>query len=393
MQLGKMYWVIDADIKGFFDAVDHGALCEIMQDRITEKKVLKLVWKFLKAGVMEDGVYRHSTLGTPQGGIVSPLLANVYLHELDKWTEQWTEVSDAEKRRRWDQGKGTWKYVRYADDFLMYTNGTRDRAEEMLERVDDFVTEELNLTLSAKKTEIVHAEDGFEFLGYRFQKKPDTQGIKTTIQKDAMMDIKEKINAAMDGETDVSVRAKLKALNAVLRGWGNYYKFATDVSQDLASIGKYAWDSVTHWLAEKYKCSRSQLRTEVESFNPLRINGVTLELFERASSTYRGAPMDKKHPYLDGERKTLDVIPEDEPWLANAEWRTGYGDQRFEALKRDDWTCQKCGTDLNRENAEVHHKKAHTGYDSDEEANRSSNLVSLCVRCHRHTESNRALAE
>jgi len=393
MQLGKMYWVIDADIKGFFDAVDHGTLGEIMQDRITDRKVLKLVWKFLKAGVMEDGVYRHSILGTPQGGIVSPLLANIYLHELDNWAKKWTEIPKAERQRRWGRGKGTWRYVRYADDFLMYTNGTKERAEEMVERVEGFVSGELNLTLSAKKTEIVHAEDGFEFLGYQFQKKPDTRGVGTTIPKEAMVDIKEKIDTATKGETDVSVRVKLKALNAVLRGWGNYYKFATDVSQDLYSIGSYAWHRVTHWLAEKYKCSRKQLRTKVESFAPLRINGVTLESFKRETSTYRGSPTDKDHPYLDGERKVLDLIPKEEPWLANAEMRTGYQDQRFDALERDDWTCQKCSTDLDRENAEVHHKKALTGYDSDKDANRLSNLVSLCVKCHEHVESNRVYAE
>jgi group II intron reverse transcriptase/maturase len=251
MQVGKMYWVIDADIKGFFDAVDHGTLGNIMQDRITDRKVLKLVWGFLKAGVMEDGIFRHSMLGTPQGGIVSPLLANIYLNELDQWAKRWTETSSADKQKRWRKGKGNWRFVRYADDFLMYTNGTKGRAEEMLGRVGDFVSKELNLTLSAKKTEIVHAEDGFEFLGYRFQKKPDSQGVKTTVPKEAMADIREKIDAATDGDTDVSVRAKMKALNAVLRGWSNYYRYATDVSKDLYSIETYAWGRTSQVVSNK----------------------------------------------------------------------------------------------------------------------------------------------
>jgi group II intron reverse transcriptase/maturase len=393
MQAGKMYWVIDADIKGFFDAVDHGTLGKIMQDRITDRKVLKLIWEFLKAGVMEDGIFRHSMLGTPQGGIVSPLLANIYLNELDQWAKQWTEISPVERQRRWRKGKGNWRYVRYADDFLMYTNGAKGRAEKMLGRVDDFVSEELNLTLSAKKTEIVHAEDGFEFLGYRFQKKPDSQGVKTTVPKEAMADIKGKIDAATDGDTDVSVRAKIKALNAVLRGWSNYYKYATDVSKDLYSIESYAWDRTSRWLAKKFNCSKKGLRTKVESFTPLRANGVTLEHFEGKTSTYRASPMDKDHPYLEGEPQVLDIIPEDEPWLANEEGRTGYRDRRFEALERDDWTCQKCATDLYRKNAHVHHKKARTGYGNGKEADSLSNLLSLCAKCHEHTESNRAHAE
>lgn len=290
MQAGKMYWVIDADIKGFFDAVDHGTLGKIMQDRITDRKVLKLIWEFLKAGVMEDGIFRHSMLGTPQGGIVSPLLANIYLNELDQWAKQWTEISPVERQRRWRKGKGNWRYVRYADDFLMYTNGAKGRAEKMLGRVDDFVSEELNLTLSAKKTEIVHAEDGFEFLGYRFQKKPDSQGVKTTVPKEAMADIKGKIDAATDGDTDVSVRAKIKALNAVLRGWSNYYKYATDVSKDLYSIESYAWDRTSRWLAKKFNCSKKGLRTKVESFTPLRANGVTLEHFRGKNLDVQSVP-------------------------------------------------------------------------------------------------------
>ncbi|MCS4044890.1 group II intron reverse transcriptase/maturase, partial [Salinibacter ruber] len=88
----KMQWVIDADVKGFFDNVDHGILCETIQDRITDRKMLHLIWDFLKSGVMEDGIFRHSTLGTPQGGIVSPVLANIYLNELDQWAKQWTNL-------------------------------------------------------------------------------------------------------------------------------------------------------------------------------------------------------------------------------------------------------------------------------------------------------------
>jgi retron-type reverse transcriptase len=102
----KYFWVIDADVKGFFDNVDHQRLEQIVQNRIEDQKIRDLIWEFLKAGIMEEGTYRHSTIGTPQGGIVSPLLANVYLNELDQWAERFTEIPGKEKRRRRRKGKG-----------------------------------------------------------------------------------------------------------------------------------------------------------------------------------------------------------------------------------------------------------------------------------------------
>jgi len=387
-------WVIDADIKGFFDNVDHGKMGKIIQDRITDRKVLKLIWKFLKSGVMENGTYRHSTLGTPQGGIVSPLLANVYLNELDQWAKAWTETSPTENKRRKRRGRGHWVHVRYADDFLMLTRGAKRFAEEMRDRVGKFVNEELNLTLSEKKTDLTHAEDGIEFLGYELQKIDGSWGIQTGVPKKAVVDVKEKIDAATKGDTDVSVKAKMKALNAVLRGWAEYYKYANDASSALSKVENYSWHRVTHWLGEKFECSRRRLISrKVERKRPLTINGISLEHIGDKSAKYTESPMNKDHPYLEGEPEILDIIPEDDPWLANVEDRTGFKDRRFDALQRDEWMCQRCGTDLNRRNAEVHHKRARTGYENHEDADRLGNLVSLCVECHKQIESNRTYAE
>jgi hypothetical protein len=86
----KMFWVIDADIEGFFDNLDHQRLEQVLQDRTRDRKLRDLIWVFLKAGVMEEGTYRHFTTGTPQGGIVSPVLANIYLDGLDQWARRFT---------------------------------------------------------------------------------------------------------------------------------------------------------------------------------------------------------------------------------------------------------------------------------------------------------------
>lgn len=389
----KMMWVIDADVKGFFDNVNHYTMMNILRDRITDESVRDVIWKFLKAGIMEEGKYRHSTLGTPQGGIISPLLANIYLNELDQWAKKWTDLTSYEKDRRRENGKGNWHYVRYADDFLFLTNGVKEKAEGMKERIGDFVEEELDLTLSAKKTELVHLNDGLEYLGYRIERKANTGGTRRTIPKEAERDLKDKVIAATKGNTDVSVRAKFKALNAVLRGWSNYYKFATDAAKVFSDLDTFVWHRVTHWLAEKYKCSRGYLWDNIlENSSPLRANGMTLYTMAGDSSTYRKSPTDKGHPYLEGEVNILDIIPGDEPWLANREERRGWRDKRWDALERDDWTCQECGKELYRDTAEVHHKRPDTGYQKPEDSNRLKNLVSLCVECHQDKESNRGFA-
>lgn len=244
----NMMWVIDADIEGFFDNVDHRRLIQIMKDRITDEKLLSLVWKFLKAGVMEEGNFQESAIGTPQGGIVSPVLANIYLNELDQWVKKWTELTRREHDLRRAHGKGAWHYARYADDFLFQTSGTKDRAKKMLGRLEDFLEEELHLTLSEKKTEIVHANDGFHFLGFYLERDKETRGVRKHVPKEAKRDVRDKVKAVTNGDTQVSSRAKIMALNYVLRGWANYYKYAEDATKVLPEIHHFAWHGCVNYV-------------------------------------------------------------------------------------------------------------------------------------------------
>jgi group II intron reverse transcriptase/maturase len=385
-------WVLDLDIKGYFDNVDHGMLCEILQDRITDRKVLKLVWDFLKAGIMEDGKYRHSMLGTPQGVIVSPLLANVYLNELDQWVKKWTERTIDEGRKKWKRGKGNWHYVRYADDFLLLTNGGKGRAEKMMERVENFVSEELNLKLSEEKSELIHAEDGFSFLGYDLKIKTETGGVQRTVPKEAKRDVVAKVRSATNGNTDVSIRTKMKAVDAVLRGWANYYKYATDAWMVFNSVQHETWHEMTHWMAEKLKCNRGELiGRELDSIDPLTINGVSMTKIVEMS-TIRTVSVDRHdHPYLEGGNTEWEELPPEEPWDANEEGRTGWEDARWKALERENWNCQLCGRDLEGRSAHVHHKRAREGQ-GEKDADRLENLESLCAECHRKVESKREYA-
>lgn len=381
-------WVLDLEIKGYFDNVDHGTLGKILQDRITDRKILKLVWKILKSGIMDEGKYQQSMIGTPQGGIISPLLANIYLNELDQWVKDWTNLSKREGTQRRNSGKGTWRYVRYADDFLLLTNGRKEYAETMMERVEDFLQEELKLDLNRDKSEITHAEDGLEFLGYYLKSKTDTGGTKRHIPKDAVHDIRTKIRKATDGPTDVSIRAKLKAINAVVTGWANYYKYATNAGQVFSKVQYFMGPRIVEWISNKMNTSKRKVWAKTDNEYPLDINGVRMTYLPDMRGKRRLSPHRHGHPYLSGNDQTTQDIPSTDPWLATAEQRTGWLDQRYKALDRDNYECQVCGSDLDLSDP-VHHIRPYNAQ-SDTAANRLENLKSLCEPCHKRIESNKA---
>ena len=247
--------------------MDHTTLLQILQDRITDEKVQQLIWDTLKAGVKENGSVHVTGKGTPQGGVVSPLLANVYLNELDHWIRQWTDKTQNERRRRRRRGKGAWQQVRYADDFLILflivTNGPKHHAERMMERVEEYLDEQLKLGLSEKKSELTHAQDGLSFLGYDMRACTDTGGCKMYVPKKAKEHIRRRIREATGGPTDVSPHLKIRAINRVVRGWAGYYQYCyqycTDTARVFSAIGKLLWEETTGWLCKKYKCSRKRL--------------------------------------------------------------------------------------------------------------------------------------
>jgi RNA-directed DNA polymerase len=172
-------WVFEGDITACFDEIDHTALMGRVRRRIGDKRVLALIKAFLKAGILsEDQVHRESNTGTPQGGILSPLLANIALEVLDEhFAQVWAAISptrvDRSRRRR--HGLPVYRLVRYADDFVVLVSGTREHAEALRDQVGD-VLAPMGLRLSPEKTTVVHIDDGFDFLGFRIQRhrKPGT---------------------------------------------------------------------------------------------------------------------------------------------------------------------------------------------------------------------------
>lgn len=148
----KYYWVIEGDIQAAFDSIHHQILLKLMAKRIADNRLLKLVESFLKAGIMEGRLFKHTKIGTPQGGICSPLLANIYLHQLDLyWWQKYGNLDRKEKERRRTRHQGNCALIRYADDWLLLTNGSKAEAMRLKEEFSIFLKEELQLESRQKK--------------------------------------------------------------------------------------------------------------------------------------------------------------------------------------------------------------------------------------------------
>ena len=191
-------WVVDADIASFFDEIGYDVAMSRIRARIADGRVLDLFEAFLKAGVMEGGVVTVPKAGTPQGGVISPWIANLVLDDLDKAIEA--------------QG---WRHVRYADDFVVLCR-SREEAEHALAHVKE-VLGNLQLSLQETKTRLTDFQEGFEFLGFRFRYYH--LGIGTQ----AIERFKDKVRTLTRRQQGRNVDAVLADLNPVLRGWARYF--------------------------------------------------------------------------------------------------------------------------------------------------------------------------
>lgn len=382
------HWVLDLDVKGYFDNVDHITLMYIIKNRVTDKDVQQLIWDTLKAGVKEDGTVHATGKGTPQGGIVSPLLANIYLNELDQWVKHWTEESQAERKRRKRRGKGSYSYIRYADDFIILTNAPRHHAERMKERVEDFLDDKLCLELSEEKSSITHAQDGINFLGYNMEACLNTGGTDLQIPKEAEDYIRDRVKEATSGGNDVSASRKVRAINRVVNGWANYYKYCTDAAKVFNDLDELLWHRVTKWLCRKFECSRrSLIRKRLDNHSPITIGGRELVDLSGKTSRYTKSPFRHDHPYLEQNEVTPqgewgkpynEAMPED-PYLANVEERDlGVVE---DVRNRDQNRCQVIGCGIGgagKEKLPVHHIRRRRSEDDD----RPENMVVVCRKHH-----------
>ena len=253
-------WVLEADIKACFDEISHTALMGRLSDRIKDKRVCALVKAFLKAGVLTELGDREQTLtGTPQGGILSPLLANIALSALDdhfdrQWRQDMGTSWQREKRKK--KGQGNWRLVRYADDFVLMVAGERQHAEALRDQVTA-VLAPLGLRLAPEKTRTVHIDEGLVFLGFaiRRMRKRGTakQYVYTTPSRKAIQAIKDKVKAKTSRSTlHQDLDQLIRDLNRSLRGWADYFRYGVSKAV-FNAINYHAWGCLMRWIRAKYK--------------------------------------------------------------------------------------------------------------------------------------------
>lgn len=280
-------WFIEGDIKDYFDNISHHKLIALLEKKINDAKFIRLIWKFLRAGCLEDWKYYGTYSGTPQGGIVSPVLANIYLDHFDKWFNSYKNKFDQGSPKSKESDFKRIKCIRYADDFVIAVWGSKEHCETIKHDIKEFMSKELEIELSEEKTLITHSEDGAKFLGHiikvrndwNFRK--DKNGVKKRsfngcvelfMPDDTVRNFITKYKMVKDinakqwrmlhipsivNHPDIEIVA---LYNARLRGLYNFYKMAINVNRYMWQLRYVMEYSCLATLANKYKTSIAKVK-------------------------------------------------------------------------------------------------------------------------------------
>ena len=439
----RVSWVIEGDIVGCYDNIPHTGLLKAVARRIADEKVWGLVSAFLKAGYMENRQYHHTYSGTPQGGIISPLLCNIFLHQLDEYmiglganevqTKKESNLRRSAAYRKVDnaifrarrklrgnpdgQARRTLLdkleelekemrhtpmyetrhhtklgYVRYADDFVILVNGTKEEALDYKNKVEGYLAA-MGLTLSAEKTSITHWEKPMTFLGYHIRGIQRINGVQIqailSIPKEKERTIRREL-VRVAGYHHIPEIDAMLAMNAKFRGWCNYYRYANNPQEAFNRVAQKMWRFYAHFLARKHRSSMKALLRRAKKNGSYR--PITKGTSKRGTFTIA---LDKgKRIYLDvfppkseeirqvgnKETWTVDLKPVNpDRWLQGRSAAT-----RLSALARTGGTCQRCGANPAMQ---VHHKNkmktkrtvlAKVASDRDQR----NQARALCKECH-----------
>ncbi len=233
--------VVDVDLKSYFDTISHELLLELVERRVGDGKVVRLIRAWLKAGILEEGKVTHPDRGSPQGGVVSPLLSNIMLHEVD---------------RQWCRGDGTMSssvvLVRYADDMVLLAR-TELEARQAWERLQSQFAA-LQLVVNQEKSRLTTVEEGFAFLGFEFR-KPPRRLLYMWPRKKACQHIRDRVREVVRSfPSSASIGEVIRKLNPVLNGWCTYFRVGNS-NRIFHQIDWAVLSELQLWLRRKHQCS------------------------------------------------------------------------------------------------------------------------------------------
>ena len=256
-------WVVDMDIKGFFDNVDHDILMRLVGQRVRDRRTLKLIGRYLRAGIWEEGQVTKPGKGTPQGGPLSPLLANIYLDVLDKELES----------------RGL-SFSRYADDCNIYV-GSEKAAQRVLERVTKFVARKLKLEVSASKSGVDRPWNR-KFLGFRIS----PEGL-IEVSKKAVERFRTRVREHWDNRRNLTSSQYRDQWARYIRGWWEYYRLAENI-RPLTDLDGWIRRHVRKCFWQRWHCTKGRVQKLIK----LGVRAKTL----RSVRSSRGAWRMAKHP-------------------------------------------------------------------------------------------------
>jgi RNA-directed DNA polymerase len=405
-------WIIEGDIRDCFGTISHRVLMKALRERIADKRLLNTIDLMLKAGVIENLRHFQTKVGTPQGNIVSPLLANVVLNQFDRWfANRWHQFSPGQRARRYQKGLPTARLIRYADDWVIVVRGTQLDAETIREDVAKFIATDLHMELNHEKTVVTHIAHDFDFLGFHFRQarraKDGGLGLYIFPNKKAIQSYKEKIRSLTQRNLigAVSVDETIARINWVVRGWGNYFRYVNS-KRTYSYLSWWTWKRLYQYLCkkhpkigrkkvyQKYMVPVSKARQQYLQRRKGRSLGVPLGdgwlvldrmdyiRIQRYKRSIRNIPPPYDAMYTEPGRELSHLNSFDVNINFRAkepEWRLS----RLEALKRDGHRCVICGS---TENLNVHHRIPREIWPSGKPGvHAPENLETRCYNCHQDT--------